>query len=200
MKVHLPRVSVILTSYNHERYINNSIESVLEQTFRDFELIVLDDASDDGSWEIINSFSDKRIRAYRNDERKESGNIERALTYASGEYIAIHHSDDLWLPHKLEKQVDFLDSNPGYSAVFCYINVVDGSGRIINDESNIYIKAFTHENRSRHEWLNYFFYQGNAFCHPTVLIRKKCYDEIIYDRRYKQRPDYDFWIRLLLMH
>ena len=122
------RVSIILTSYNHAKYLRQAIESVLNQTFTDYELIIWDDASTDDSWEIINSYQDRRIRAFRNVVNLR-GNISRGLEVAQGEYVAIHHSDDAWEPTKLEKQVS-LDQNPDIAAVFTHVQVIDEEGQL----------------------------------------------------------------------
>lgn len=104
-----PKVSVILTSYNHSKYIRKSIESVLKQTYTDFELIIWDDASTDNSWNIISEYTDERIRAIRNESNQYMAYFRNAVSeVAQGEYIAIHHSDDVWGADKLEKQVAFL--------------------------------------------------------------------------------------------
>ena len=116
----MPKVSVILTSYNHEKYICEAIESALDQTFSDFELIIIDDCSSDHSWDLINQYSDSRIKAHRN-EVNDGGvvGVNRAISeWTRGEYIAIHHSDDVWELDKLEKQVAFLDAHADIGAVF----------------------------------------------------------------------------------
>jgi glycosyltransferase involved in cell wall biosynthesis len=98
---------VILTSYNHAKYLPASIESVLNQTFQDFELIIVDDASTDESWSIIQRYTDPRIQTCQNSSNEYTVyGINKAISErASGEYIAIHHSDDMWDPSKLEKQI-----------------------------------------------------------------------------------------------
>jgi glycosyltransferase involved in cell wall biosynthesis len=195
------KVSVILTSYNHARYLRSAIESVLSQTFPDFELIVWDDASTDESWEIINSYKDERIRAFRNPVNMHRGNINRGLEQAQGEYIAIHHSDDVWKPEKLEEQVAILDSQPEIGAVFSDVIVIDEQGSILPEGSHPYQTIFAQPNRTRHEWLNYFFYRGNALCHPTALVRKRCYDEVGgYRYNLGQSADFDMWIRLCMKY
>ncbi len=197
-----PQISIILTSYNHGKYLRESIQSVLDQTYRDFELIILDDASTDNSWEIIGSYSDPRIRSFRNEVNRKGIRLADVINkYSSGDYIAVHHSDDVWEPQKLEKQVLFLDANPHIGAVFSLVTIIDEEGRSFSDESHKYFKVFKQPNRTRHEWLNHFFFHGNALCHPSVLIRKKCYEDCGYFRRgLAQLPDLDFWIRLCLKY
>ena len=197
-----PHVSIILTSYNHGKYLRESIQSVLNQTYQDYELIIRDDASTDNSWEIINSFSDSRIRSFRNEVNRMGICLNDVITkYSSGDYIAIHHSDDVWEPQKLEKQVLFLDENPHIGAVFSLVAIINEAGREFTDETHKYFKVFKQPNRTRYEWLNHFFFHGNALCHPSVLIRKKCYAECGFSRRgLAQLPDLDFWIRLCLKY
>jgi glycosyltransferase involved in cell wall biosynthesis len=197
----MPKVSVILTSYNHAKFIKYAIESVLNQTFSDYELIIWDDCSTDNSWEIINSYKDARIKTYRNKQNMRVGNVSRALEVVSGKYIAVHHSDDIWVPEKLEKQVEYLDKNPKIGAVFSLAEIIDDDGAIFTDENHFYSKIFRQENRTRHQWLNRFFYECNCLCHPSVLIRKKCYEEVgYYNKRFAQLPDFDMWIRLCMKY
>ena len=198
------KVSVILTSYNHAKFLREAIDSVLNQTYADFEFIIWDDASTDESWQIITSYSDPRIRAFRNDINMggAGGNIRKAIAEAeTGEYIAIHHSDDIWEAQKLEKQVAFLDAHPGIGAVFTWVQIIDENGEPFKDTLHFYYKVFDQPNRSRHEWLNYFFFKGNALCHPSVLIRKKCYDECgSYRVGMAQIADFDLWVRLCMKY
>jgi len=196
------KVSVILTSYNHAKYLRQSIESVLDQTYSDFDFIIWDDGSTDESWEIIQGFSDPRIRAIRNKTDLRGSPIRSAFSKVlTREYIAIHHSDDIWEPNKLEKQVAFLDDNPVIGAVFSNALIIDDNGALFTDEVHFYHQIFNQPNRSRFEWLNYFFYRGNALCHPSVLIRKQCYlDCGLYRYGLGQIADFDMWIRLCLKY
>lgn len=195
----MPKISIILTSYNHAKFIRESIDSVLNQTMRDFELIILDDGSVDGSWEVIGQYSDPRIRAYRNETNMGSvPGVNRAIAeLATGEYIAIHHSDDVWELDKLQKQIDFIAANPQVGAVFTNAQPIDERGQSLTDKSHFYYSAFNQPNRTRHEWLRHFFFRGNALCHPSVLIRRQCYEECgLYLDALAQLTDFEMWIRL----
>jgi glycosyltransferase involved in cell wall biosynthesis len=197
----LPKVSVILTSYNHAKYLRESISSVLDQTFSDFELIIGDDASTDESWNIIKSYDDPRIHAFKHEYNEMGGIIQEVLLNksASGEYIAIHHSDDIWEAQKLEKQVAFLDSHPEIGAVFTNATPIGELGELFVDKTHIYFHVFDQPNRSRYEWLNFFFNHGNALCHPSVLIRKVCYEKCgSYRYGLLQLGDLDMWVRLCM--
>lgn len=199
----MPKVSVILTSFNHEKYIREAIDSVLNQSFTDFELIIWDDASTDGSWSIINSYSDRRIRAFRNEENRRPifGVIKAISEVATGEYIAMHHSDDVWVLDKLDKQVAYLDAHPEIGAVFSNALAIAEDSSPLADEKHFYSDIFNQPNRTRHEWLRFFFSRGNALCHPSVLIRKSCYGDCgLYRYGFAQVGDLDMWIRLCLKY
>lgn len=194
-------ISVILTSYNHEKFIDKAIESVLNQTYQDFELIVWDDASNDNSWEIINAYKkkDSRIKAIRNDIRKRGvRNINRAIELSAGPYIAIHHSDDVWHPTKLEKQLEVL-SKESIGAVFSRVNLIDENGNTTNDTT--YSNIFLQSNRSRYEWLRFFFFHGNDLCHSSVMLKKEnLYECGMYRENFFQLVDFDLWVRLCLKY
>ncbi len=199
----MPKISVILTSFNHEKYIQEAIDSVLNQTFTDFELIIWDDASTDNSWNLINQYSDPRIKAFRNDEQKRGvWGINKAISeVATGEYIAIHHSDDVWVRDKLEKQLAFLEAHSDIGAVFTNALAITEDGSPLVDEKHFYFDIFDQPNRTRFEWLRFFFSNGNALCHPSVLIRKSCYEDCgLYRFGLAQVGDFDMWIRLCLKY
>jgi glycosyltransferase involved in cell wall biosynthesis/2-polyprenyl-3-methyl-5-hydroxy-6-metoxy-1,4-benzoquinol methylase len=199
----MPKVSIILTSFNHEKYLREAIDSALNQSFTDFELIIWDDASTDDSWKIIQSYSDTRIKIFRNDEQKRGiYGINKAISeFARCEYIAIHHSDDVWQSKKLEKQVAYLDSHYEVGAVFTNTLAIGEDGKPFIDGSHYYSKIFDQPNRSRHEWLRFFFEHGNALCHPSVLIRKECYNKCgLYRQGLAQVGDFHMWVRLCLKY
>lgn len=195
----MPKVSVILTSYNHEKYIAEAIDSALAQTFTDFELLIVDDSSTDSSWEIIKSYKDPRIIAIRNETNRRKI-VYHNLHRCKGEYIAVHHSDDVWLPEKLEKQVKCMDESPGTTACFTWVQYINEEGKKFNPISGFYTeKVFNQPNRNRFEWLNTFFYEGNRLCHPSILIRSQAYSEYgLFTEGLAQIPDFVQWIRLCL--
>lgn len=111
------KVSIIMASYNTAQFIAEAIHSVLNQTYVDWELIIVDDCSTDNTEEIVLSFGDPRIYFYKNDSNRGAAiSRNRAIKMATGEFVAILDSDDVWLPEKLEKQVDFMKRNNYY---FC---------------------------------------------------------------------------------
>ena len=190
------KISVIMASYEHERFVKRCVQSVLDQTFQDFEFLITDDGSKDKTADVIRSIKDPRIKLHvfpENLGAAYAGND--ALSRASGEYIALINSDDFWYPHKLEKQLLHLESNPRFAAVFTHPCVVDEDGQAI--PAHPLQTVFDKHSNGRHWWLRYFFFEGNALCHPTVLMRKKAYEEIgFYDPRLCQLGDFDLWVRL----
>lgn len=198
----MPRVSVVLPTYNHEKYVGECIQSVLDQTYQDFEIIITDDGSSDGTVNVIKEFDDSRIQLYTYPENKGACTAtNNCIRKTAGEYIAVLNSDDAWEPTKLEKQVKYLDSHPEIGAVFTKVTFVDETGTLIGPENYKGFYKFEKENKSRYEWLRFFFSTGNCLCHPSVLIRKKCYDEVgLYDERMANLPDLDMWVRLCLKY
>ena len=198
----MPKVTIILTSYNHENYLRESIDSILCQTLADFELIIIDDHSTDGSPAIIRSYQDPRIRSVFHEKNENSSRAFLPFIDAStAPYIAIAHSDDAWEPAKLEKQVTFLDSHQEIVACFTQVQLIDESGSVyLPPEGNYYRTAFQTENRSRYQWLRYFFDHFNCLCHPSVMMRREMYRkyDLLESPGIFQLPDLMQWVSLCL--
>jgi glycosyltransferase involved in cell wall biosynthesis len=194
----MPRVSVVMPSFNHAPFVREAIESVRTQSYQDFELVITDDGSRDGTVAAIQSIDDPRVRLQVLAENQGACvAMNDAITRAEGEYVAILNSDDYFLPGKLERQVAFLDAHPEVGAVFGLPHFVDERGQLFRDPGHLFWRAFATENRTRSHWLKEFFYMGNCLCHPTVMIRKACYDRVgLFDPLLRQLPDWDMWIRL----
>jgi glycosyltransferase involved in cell wall biosynthesis len=198
----MPKVSVIIPAYNHAAFVGCAIESVLGQSFQDFELIVNDDASTDSTPEVIRSIKDPRVLSNLfSKNRGASWTVNAALRQARGQYFAILNSDDYFLPGKLDLQVRFLDENPRIAAVFGLPCFIDERGEPLADDEHPFSNWFETKNQSREEWLRRFFIIGNQLCHPTVMVRRSCCDEVgAYDPRLAQTPDFDLWIRICSRH
>lgn len=179
--------------YNGSQYLKQSIESVLNQSFLDFEFVIIDDESRDNSLEIINSYAkkDPRIKIIRN--KKNSGiqkSLNRGIAKSSGEYIARIDHDDIWRDKdKLRKQVDFLEKNPHHALVGTGVLCIDPDGRKIN---------FLQYKISNQEIRNYILL-SNQFAHSSVLIRKEALEKVGYyseDKKYKNIEDHELWLRI----
>jgi len=198
-----PRVSVVIPSYNHEPFIARALDSVLAQTYQDFEIVITDDASTDGSVDVLRSYAkqDPRIRLFVNRFNYETHSVNNCIRHACGEYVALLHSDDEFRPTKLEKQVQFLDDHPEVAAVFTRARIVNQRGQDFPDPTHWSATIFNQPNRSRHEWLNYFFANGNCLCHPSVVIRRSVYDLLgLYNPLMGALDDFDMWVRVCLRH
>lgn len=195
-----PTVSVVMASYNHAQFVEQAINSVLEQEGVDFEFLIADDGSADGTREIIALFNDERIRFFPNEINRGACVVTNELIErAAGEFVAVINSDDYWsAKDKLAYQVKVLRDNAAIGACFGRARYVDRNGQPIPKSMLASSTIFDQENRSQGQWLRKFFYFGNCICHPTILIRKSCYREIgMYNNRLRQLPDYDMWIRLV---
>ena len=197
-----PCTSVVMPSYNHVAFVGEAIQSILDQSLQDFDIVVTDDGSRDGTPDVIAKFSDPRIKLEVFPENRGgviAGNS--ALRRASGKYIARLNSDDFFLPGKLEKQVAFLEANPDVAAVFGLPRLIDEGGKPLADGYREFTFPFPHPRPSREEWLRFFFLKGNSLCFPTVLIRRSIFDEIgLLDPRLANLPDLDMWVRLCMKH
>lgn len=183
----MPKISVVMPVYNSERYLREAIDSILAQTFSDFEFIIIDDGSQDSSPDIVRSYTDKRIRFYQNEHNMGvAATLNRGLDLASGEYIARMDSDDISLPERFEKQIRFLDCHPDYGICGSCIIVFSESNstHIVNyAETDLQIRA------------DMFF--NSAFAHPSVMLRRKSLGASRYDCAYEKAEDYELWYRLL---
>lgn len=194
-----PTVSVLIKAYNHAPYVRQTIESVLAQSFQDFEIVVTDDGSTDETLGILRTFSDPRLRldalpANRGISAAMNATVERAR----GRYLAILNSDDWALPGRLRKQVAFLDANPDVSLVFGLPRPVDEAG-LPTAPFNDFRLPLTFPDFTRRTWLRQFFFRGNCLCAPTAMIRREAYAAAGgYDPRLTNLQDLDMWIRMLM--
>lgn len=196
------KITVAMASYNHADFIRESIESVLSQKNCDFELIIVDDGSQDATADIVRTYQDARITFIPLSENQGACvALRKAIEAGQGEYVAILNSDDAFLPGKLEKQAALLDTDSKIDAVFGLPQFINQKGDVLQPHQHFYRDLFRQKNRTRHEWLNHFFYKSNALCHPTVMLRRTCYENLgYYDPRMAQLPDFDFWVRLALKY
>ncbi len=194
-----PKVSIIIPSYNHEQYIGECITSVLNQTFNDFELIIIDDCSKDNSVKEIEKFKDQRIKFYKNDVNMGAVlTTNFGISLCQGEYIAILNSDDSWVNEKLELQVKVLDTMKEVGAVFSDVKFINENNIELNSSTYQWADVFKQENRSHSLWLRRFFFEFNCLCHPSILIRSKIYKETnLYNPALRQLPDFFMWVQIL---
>ena len=185
----MPLVSVIMSTYNRESMLKESIDSVLTQTFEDIEFIIINDASTDSTQSIIENYNDSRIRLYSNNQNCGcTFNYHNANNLAKGKYIAHIDDDDIFLPEKLQKQVDFLEQNPDIDMVGTYIETFGDGAR----PSWVFY--------SKPEEIDFLMNLYNPLCHSSVMYRKSFLDKhaINYDISKKCAQDYDFYKQFVL--
>ena len=183
-----PHVTILLPVFNGEDYLHETIVSILNQTYGDFEFLIIDDGSTDRSPEIISSINDSRIRVLVTPQRlKLSGALNRGLDEARGKYIARMDADDIALPDRLWKQVDFLDKNPEVGLCGTSIEVFGQTKR----RKDIYPK-------SAEDIRSYALFDC-PFCHPTVMFRREWFEahELRYDGSYYPTEDFELWSRAI---
>ncbi len=185
-----PRVSVVMSVFNGERYVREAIDSILQQSLTDFELVVVDDGSTDNTIRILRSFSDPRLCILRNKENLGlTRSLNKGMRVARGALIARQDADDISLPDRLAKQTAFLDAHPGIGLLGSWIHVVDGGGRILR------VQRYPTDDVSI-RWQMLFH---NAFCHSAVMFRSSSMRNLasFYDESLIYGQDYDAWTRLL---
>ena len=185
-----PKVTVLMTVYNGQDFLAGAIECVLAQTFTDFELLIVDDGSDDRSADIIRSWarSDERIRKIKHERNMGVAQARNSgLAAAAGQYVAYQDSDDLSRPRRLQMQLDYLESHPQVGALGCQMEVVDQDLKPLFDYA-------TPPNHALITW-NLFFGWGMAHC--ASMLRRRLYDaRQPYNPRNRYAEDLELWLRL----
>lgn len=183
-----PKVSVVMTVYNEEDWIRRSVISVLNQTYEDFELVIVNDGSTDRTREILESeFSDRRIKIFNRENRSRVKALNQAVNVSMGEYIAILDADDYCLPERLKKQVEFLDRNPSVGIV--------GTAYYRYDEirKEKCIRRYpTEDEQIRKEMAKYI-----PMAHSSVMMRKSCLEKTgHYNEQFDTLQDMELFIRI----
>lgn len=185
----VPKVSIILPAYNTERYLSESIDSVRRQSFTDFELIIINDGSTDGTQRIIDDYAarDERIISLKQKNQGLVATLNKAVKMARGMYIARIDGDDPWMDDKLSAQVDSLDKNLDVSLI--------GGGFEIIDENGFFIETI--HALTRDEDIRRAMMLRNPFGHAGVMFRKDAFDKVGgYSNSHGPTEDFELWIRL----
>jgi glycosyltransferase involved in cell wall biosynthesis len=190
-------VSVVIPVFNGEHFIGDAIQSALDQTFRDFEIIVVDDGSTDGTERIVRQFSG--ALSYHRQENSGVGAARNlGVALAKGEWIAFLDADDIWYPQKLSDQVDFTSTHPELSFVYCDMDVIDLHGFLVQRG---FLSAWLEQRRSKDSWnLVCSAFGGQPFPYPsTVLLKRELFLNAggfspLFRRKYHE--DFDLFARL----
>lgn len=182
----LPKISVLMPVYNCELYIKEAVESILNQTFDDFEFLIIDDASTDDTVNIIKKYTDSRIQLI---EKPINTGLTHSLNYglniAKGDFIARMDGDDISVLQRFKKQIDFLDANPDVVLCGSFFSIIGTNDVIIVPED--------------YESIKLTMLKRCCIGHPTVMMRKAIFDKysLNYDVTKEPAEDYDLWIKLL---
>jgi len=183
-----PKISVVMSVYNGERYLGEAVESIFNQTFSDFEFIIINDGSTDRTPEILTEFDDPRAKVINQPNRGLTASLNRAIRLAKGEYIARMDADDISEPTRLERQVEVLDRDPDVVLVACWYEVIDEKGNFLAH------RRLPTDGRE----LTRLLMHENPICHGSVLMRKEAIEAVgLYDENLRYAQDYDLWLRML---
>jgi glycosyltransferase involved in cell wall biosynthesis len=184
-----PKISLVMTVYNQETFLKKAIKSILEQSFSDFEFLILDDASTDKSLEVIRGFRDKRIKVFQNKKRKGlSKNLNFLIKQSKGKYIARMDGDDVSEKGRLANQVAFLDKHPEVALVCSWAKIINKEDELVGEFSYP-----TDYGEIRKNILNY-----NPFVHPSAMFRKNIFEKIGgYDKNLFYSQDYDLFLKFV---
>lgn len=199
----MKKVSVIIPVYGVEKYIGDAVRSVLAQTYKNFELIIVDNDSPDRSIEICQQFEDSRIKIIRQKNRGPSGSRNTGIRHAQGDYIAFLDGDDIWLPDKLEKHVTHLDSSPSVGVSFCPSAFIDENGKPLGIYMTSNLTGITPP---------YIFCRNPVGNGSVGLFRREIFAEIkfqdnlhgtvedfYFDETFRNLEDVECWLRMAVL-
>lgn len=185
-----PKVSVVMSVYNGKRYLREAVESILNQTFTDFEFLIVDDGSTDSTWVILTEYADgdQRVRLFKNEENIGlTKSLNKGLKLAKGEYIARHDADDVSLPNRFKLQTRFLDEHLEVGAIGSFAEVINEQG-ISLGQSQVPIE---------HESIQAYLLVNNCLYHSSLMARRSLVETLGgYNEELRYAQDYDLWWRL----
>jgi len=189
----MPRVSIIIPTFDCGGFIERTLNSVLAQSFRDYEIIVLDDGSTDGTREVLAPWIDRINYFYQpNGGLAHARNV--AISRSRGELLAYLDADDLWHPHKLQHQVEFMDSHPECGLLHTELTIIDDEDRIIMDR---WYASSGHVPARGARLIDFIHYNNMQV--PSVMERRECFERVGgFDERFRRLEDYLHWLRVVL--
>lgn len=182
-----PLVSVVIPAYNHAAYLTETIRSALNQTFRDFEVVVVDDGSSDDTPDVAASFGEE-IRYIRQANSGMAGSRNTGIQAARGQFIGFLDDDDLWEPTYLAEVMSIMQSDHEIAACYVGVQIIDGDGELLSQVSTKTVLSGT---------LYDVLIDGGFFPPSTVTVRKTCLNEVgLFDRNLQGYADWDMWLRI----
>lgn len=186
--MHNPKVTVLMSVYKGEKYLQEAVDSILNQTFQDFEFLIINDSSTDGTLEILENYTDPRIHIINNE--KNIGltcSLNKGLKKAKGKFIARQDADDISMSNRLDKELKFLEDNTDYAAVGSFVKVINEEGNVVS----------TIEKPITDTHIREFLKMDNCIAHGSSMIKMSCLLSVgFYDESILKAQDYDLWLRL----
>lgn len=191
------KISIVMAAYNAEDYLEECVRSILEQTYPNFEFIIVNDGSEDRTKEILDKIADPRVEVIHLKKNQGAANaLNRGIKSANGDWIAIHDADDISLPHRIEEQVKFIRTHSDVVAVGSLIECIPGHTPV-SDHTLMKESRYRNKYKTRKELRKELFH-GCPVCHGSVMFSKAAfYKAGGYDTQYKIAYDWDLWMRLL---
>lgn len=184
----MPKVTVVIPAYNAMAYLPETLDSVLSQTFRDFEVLIINDGSTDAVADWAAEIQDPRVRLISQDNKGLSGARNRGITESQGEYIAFLDADDLWAPTKLEQQVKCLDTRPEVGMVYTWTLHVDQQGNSLGRVTASHVEGKAWEQ---------LLLGDSVGSGSSTMVRRDCFDKVgLFDTNLTSIEDCDMWVRL----
>jgi glycosyltransferase involved in cell wall biosynthesis len=177
-----------MSVYNGEKYLNEAIDSILGQTIKDFEFLIVNDGSTDKTGEILKSYNDPRIKIINNEKNIGlTKSLNKGLKLARGEYIARMDADDISMPERLEKEVDFLEIHQDYAVVGTFVKILNKNSEIVR----------LWDRPIKNTEIREFLRKDNCIVHGSVMVRKSSLHNVgFYDKLMVRSQDYDLWLKL----
>ncbi len=187
-----PEVSIIIPTYNRAHLIKRAIQSVLNQTYQNFEIIVVDDGSTDNTEEEVKNLNNQKIRYIRYNENKGAASARNTgIKVSRGEYIAFQDSDDEWFPNKLKRQMEVFKNAP------LEVGVVYTGGWLIKNNERIYRPLFTTKQREGYIYKELLKGKGGFIAAPLAIVKKECFNRVgMFDERFSPLEDWELWFRI----
>ena len=184
-----PLISVVMSVYNGQKYLRESIDSILNQTYKNFEFIIINDGSKDNTLDTLLEYqnNDNRILIVNQNNIGLTRSLNRGVKLAASEYIARQDADDISAPSRLEKQLNYIETHPEVAVIGCFGNVFNVNGMLRTGRD----PKFSRDGIKRH------LASKNLFMHGSAMMRKSCLAKVgFYREFFRHSQDYDLWLRL----
>ena len=194
-----PLVSICIPTYNVEKTVIDTVQSILNQTYHNSEIIIVDNDSTDDTLNLLRKFKDSRIKIYKNNKNiGGEANFSKCVKLANGEYIAVFHADDLYMPDMVQKQVQIFQDDPSVGAVFTRADFINSYGKIIG-ESKLPIELGNKRIYYFSEIFVSILSNLNFLICPSAMVRGKIYKELMpfNEKKFGTSADLDMWLRIL---